>query len=77
MAKGEIIIFDDICKGCALCVEFCPKGCIQISREKFTKSGALLPEFVNQDECSACGTCGNMCPDFAIEVYKFVDGKDE
>jgi 2-oxoglutarate ferredoxin oxidoreductase subunit delta len=73
MAKGEILIFGDICKGCALCVEFCPKGCIQISKEKFTNSGALLPEFVNHEECSACGTCGNMCPDFAIEVYKFVD----
>ncbi len=73
MAKGEIIILEDSCKGCALCVEFCPKGCIQISRDKFTRSGLLLPEVINPEECSACGTCGNMCPDFAIEVYKYVD----
>ncbi len=73
MAKGEIIILEDSCKGCALCVEFCPKGCIRISRDKFTHSGALLPEVINPEECSACGTCGNMCPDFAIEVYKYVN----
>jgi 2-oxoglutarate ferredoxin oxidoreductase subunit delta len=73
MAKGEIVILDDSCKGCALCVEYCPKGCIQVSNDKFTRSGALLPEFINHEECSACGICGNMCPDFAIEVYKFID----
>ncbi len=72
-AKGEIVILDYSCKGCALCVEYCPKGCIQISKDKFNASGALLPEFVNVEECIACKTCGNMCPDFAIEVYKYVD----
>jgi 2-oxoglutarate ferredoxin oxidoreductase subunit delta len=77
MAKGEIIILEDTCKGCALCVEYCPKGCIQIAKDKFTRSGALLPEFINPGECSACGTCGNMCPDFAIEVYKFVTENEE
>ncbi len=77
MAKGEIIILEDSCKGCALCVEFCPKGCIQISRDKFTHSGALLPEVVDPEECSACGICGNMCPDFAIEVYKYADGNEK
>ena len=77
MAKGEIIILEDSCKGCALCVEYCPKNCIQVANDKFTSSGALLPEFVNREECSACGTCGNMCPDFAIEVYKFIEEDDE
>ena len=77
MAKGEIIILEDSCKGCALCVEYCPKGCIQISKDRFAPSGALLPEFANAEECSACRTCGNMCPDFAIEVYKYVDEDEE
>lgn len=76
MAKGEIVILEDSCKGCALCVEYCPKDCIQISKEKFTASGALLPEFVGIDDCIACGSCGNLCPDFAIEVYKFIDEDD-
>ncbi len=73
MAKGEIVILEDSCKGCALCVEYCPKGCIQVSKDKFTSGGALLPEFVNKDACTACMTCGAMCPDFAIEVYKYVE----
>lgn len=76
MAKGEIVILDS-CKGCALCVEYCPNNCIQISKDKFTSSGALLPEFVNKEDCVACKICGNMCPDFSIEVYKFVDDDDQ
>ena len=70
MAKGEIVILGT-CKGCGLCVELCPKDCIQISKDKFAKSGALLPEFSNKEECTACGTCGRLCPDFAIDVYKY------
>lgn len=73
MAKGEIIILEDSCKGCALCVEFCPNECIQISKDKFKSSGGLLPEFAKPDDCVACGICGQLCPDFAIEVYKFND----
>ncbi len=70
MAKGEIVILGT-CKGCALCVEFCPKNCIQISKDKFAASGALLPEFSNTEDCTACGICGRLCPDIAIDVYKF------
>jgi 2-oxoglutarate ferredoxin oxidoreductase subunit delta len=73
MAKGEIVILDDSCKGCALCVEYCPKGCILVATDKFTSGGLQLPEFVNKDDCVACKICGNMCPDFAIEVYKYVE----
>ncbi len=76
MAKGEIIIDEYTCKGCGLCVEYCPKGCIQTSKDKFTRSGALLPEFVNPEDCAACKICGQMCPDFSIEVYKFVDEEE-
>jgi len=77
MAKGEIVILEDSCKGCALCVEYCPKGCIQVVKDKFTGGGALLPEFVNKEDCIACKICGQLCPDFAIEVYKYVEEEGE
>ncbi|MDY6845271.1 MAG: ferredoxin family protein [Thermodesulfobacteriota bacterium] len=75
MAKGEIVILDDFCKGCGLCVKFCPNDCISIPGSKISSKGYLLPVFDKQDECSACGTCGLMCPEFAIEVYRYKEKK--
>ena len=31
--KGSIQIDRERCKGCALCIEFCPKDCICLSEE--------------------------------------------
>lgn len=73
MAKGEIVIDETLCKGCGYCEKFCSRGCIEITGEKFTPQGYLLPSFVNVDKCNACCVCGWMCPDFAIEVYKYVE----
>jgi len=72
MAKGEVVINDGLCLGCGYCAHFCPKGCIQITGDRFSPQGALVPSFVEAEKCNACGICGWMCPHFAIEVYKYV-----
>ena len=73
MPKGEIVINEALCKGCGYCVKFCSRGCIEITGEKFSPQGYLLPSFTNPDRCNACCVCAWMCPDFAIEVYKYVE----
>lgn len=73
MAKGEIIIAEEFCKGCGYCVKFCARGCIVQSGDKFSPQGYLLPTFAFPERCNACGVCAWMCPEFAIEVYKFVE----
>ena len=70
MAKGEIVIDEQLCKGCFLCTEFCARECISIG-DKFGALGYRLPVFSNPENCNACGICSWMCPDFAIEVYKY------
>ena len=71
--RGEIEINSTHCKGCGLCVKYCPKGCIVQPGDQFTAGGQLLPVFVEKDKCTACGICVWMCPDFAIEAYKLVE----
>ncbi len=71
MANGEITIDEEYCKGCELCVEFCPTGCIEMSTEKYNSRGLLMPVFAKPEECTGCTTCGFMCPDAAIVVYRF------
>ena len=72
MLKGEVIINEDLCQGCGYCVKFCSQDCIEITGDKFTPKGYLVPSIVKPEECNACGVCAWMCPAVAIEVYKYV-----
>jgi len=49
------------CKGCAICVEFCPKSIIVMNRRD-------KPEVTEIDVCTKCMKCEQLCPDFAIVV---------
>lgn len=66
---GKIIINVERCKGCGLCVRFCPKHEIEIS-ERLNSKGYHPCSFRDTGECTGCTICAMMCPDVAIEVYK-------
>ena len=69
--KVVVVINEDQCQGCGYCVELCSQGCIEITGDKFTAKGYVIPSVVSPERCSACGVCVWMCPDMAIEVYKY------
>ncbi len=48
----------DICTGCGLCKNICPKNCIEI---KYDKDGFLFP-FIDEDKCIHCNLCRSKCP---------------
>lgn len=68
---GRIVIDRDICKGCYLCMNACPKGLLKKST-KPNKNGYFPIEFVDtNNECIGCAMCATTCPDIAIhEVYR-------
>ena len=66
---AKIIIDKEKCKGCLLCVAFCPKGLIKKSG-KLNKRGTNPVEFYGADACLGCALCALICPDCCIEVYK-------
>lgn len=49
------------CKGCRICVEFCPKDAL--ATDKLEKAKLAYPE-----KCIRCGICELMCPDLAIQL---------
>jgi 2-oxoglutarate ferredoxin oxidoreductase subunit delta len=65
--KGKIYIKKDQCKGCAFCVEYCPKDVLEMS-EEFNVKGYHPPFVKDEDACVYCQLCESICPEFAIFV---------
>lgn len=62
--RGRVIIFPNQCKGCHICVEFCPTGVLAfIPTQEY-------PIVAHPEKCTACHWCDTHCPDFAIVVKK-------
>jgi len=65
---AKIKIDESLCKGCALCVNVCPKKILQISADKINHKGYAPAEVTRKDECTSCTFCALICPDVAIEI---------
>ena len=59
--KKEVNIDREWCKGCGICVAFCPKGVLEIDDDE--KAYWAQPE-----NCINCGLCELRCPDVAVEL---------
>ncbi|MCK9571824.1 MAG: 4Fe-4S dicluster domain-containing protein [Candidatus Omnitrophica bacterium] len=66
---AKIIIHQEKCKGCLLCVNFCPRKLIRKSA-KLSKQGTNFVEFIAGGQCLGCSQCALVCPDCCIEVIK-------
>ena len=69
MAKGKIEVNSEKCKGCELCIAFCPKQSISRSG-KLNASGYLPAVYEDGGACTGCAICAVVCPEVAIEVYR-------
>jgi len=65
-----VIINDKWCKGCDICVSFCPKNVLE--RPEGGKA-----RVARMEDCTRCGICEIMCPDLAIKVAPAGDKKRE
>ncbi len=70
MATNEVIINEEVCKGCALCTVACPKDVLELAKDHINSKGYHPSTVQRPDDCIACGMCAIMCPDSAIKVIK-------
>jgi 2-oxoglutarate ferredoxin oxidoreductase subunit delta len=61
--RGQVIVFANWCKGCGICVAFCPTGVLALDDDDH-------PVVVYPEKCTACHWCDTHCPDLAIIVKK-------
>jgi 2-oxoglutarate ferredoxin oxidoreductase subunit delta len=60
-----IEINENLCKGCEICIEFCPLDLFSAS-QKLNKKGYYLPVIQDADKCTGCRLCELLCPELAI-----------
>lgn len=65
----KIVIDEELCKGCGICISLCPLKNLGRS-DKLSSRGIFLPVEVNKDKCKGCRICEYYCPDLAIYVVK-------
>jgi 2-oxoglutarate ferredoxin oxidoreductase subunit delta len=63
----EIYIDAKVCKGCALCVYYCPREVLRLS-DKRNQKGYTIAEVYDASDCTGCKLCEIGCPDVAIYV---------
>lgn len=57
----RIEISEKMCKGCGICVDFCPTDTLKMS--------GTIAVIRDIDACTGCQLCDLRCPDFAIQVF--------
>lgn len=65
--KKDLLIDIARCKGCELCVFYCPQKCLKLSA-KFNSAGHHPVELFKPEKCTFCGICYIMCPDYVITI---------
>lgn len=67
--KFQVKIKKDKCKGCGLCIAYCPIKHLVFSQD-LNKKGRKYAEVNKENKCIGCGACFLVCPDAAIKIYE-------
>jgi 2-oxoglutarate ferredoxin oxidoreductase subunit delta len=61
--RGRVHVFDNWCKGCGICIAFCPQEVFEMGEDG-------RPVIAHPEKCTGCEWCEVHCPDMAIVVTK-------
>ena len=72
----HVVLRPDVCKGCGLCVEFCPKRVLEIGSGVNIDGYNFVTIIENgSNRCTGCGRCVIICPDVAIGLVRVSPGE--
>lgn len=73
VAEWDIFVIPDRCKGCELCVAFCPREILEEDMETLNIKGYHPPRLKpgeSTENCAGCLFCQLICPEFAIFIQE-------
>ena len=68
-AAITIVIDEEICKGCGLCVDICPRKAMGLA-DHINSRGFHPAVLRNPENCTGCTQCALMCPDACMRILK-------
>lgn len=68
--KGAVVVDEERCKGCNLCVVACPLHILSLAEKAVNKKGYPFARQAEDDVCNGCCSCAIVCPDGCITVYR-------
>ncbi len=74
--RANVHVLSERCKGCGLCLEYCPSKVLAWSKD-YNFKGYRYPVIEETEEvfCISCRFCEEVCPDFAIYVTDIKEHK--
>ena len=64
-----VIVADERCKGCGLCVDACPPHSLALDERFVNAMGHHVARLVDPDACTSCAKCARVCPDAVLTIY--------
>lgn len=72
LARGRMVVNEEMCKGCELCTTVCPYGLIRMDTH-YNAKGYRPAKLVDPDSrCTGCTLCALICPDAVITIFRHV-----
>lgn len=72
LARGRMVVNEEICKGCELCTTVCPYDLIHMA-DHYNAKGYRPAMLVDpESRCTGCTLCAMICPDAVITVFRLV-----
>lgn len=66
---SPLVIAEDRCKGCELCVAACPKSVLALDGSVVNRLGYHPVRLLDASRCTSCAFCARVCPDTVFTIY--------
>ena len=67
--RGAVVVDNEECKGCGLCVVACPYD-VLAQNKQVNSRGYHFSFMETPENCIGCTNCAVVCPDTCITVYR-------
>jgi heterodisulfide reductase subunit A len=68
----SVLVDEDACRGCGLCVNLCPYGALEIVKTEKGRKVNVIPV-----ACKGCGVCASTCYMHALTINSYTDEQVE